>query len=89
MRINPIKAGIAFGFLLAIAHACWSLAVFLGGAKPFLDFIIWAHFLKIPVQVEPFDLHQASILVGATAIIGFLSAEIFALAWNALHPRKA
>ena len=88
MRINPIKAGFAFGFLLALWHACWALAVALGGAQPFLDFILSVHFLKVSVAVMPFDVTQASLLVGATAILGFLSAAMLALAWNALHPKK-
>lgn len=88
MRIDPVKAGFAFGFLLAVWHSCWALAVALGGAQPFLDFILWAHFLKISVQVQPFDLHQSSLLVGATAILGFLAGATFALGWNVLHPRK-
>jgi hypothetical protein len=88
MRINPLKVGFAFGFLLAVWHACWALLVAMGWAQPVLDFILWAHFLKLTVQVQPFDTHQASLLVGATAILGFLMGVIIALAWNALHPRK-
>ncbi len=88
MRTNPVKTGFALGFLLAFYHTCWSVLVATGGAQPLLDFILWAHFLKLSIQVEPFDLHQASILVGATAIIGFALGAVLGLIWNLLHPQR-
>ncbi len=89
MRTSPIKTGIALGFLLALYHAGWAVLVALGGARPLLDFILWAHFLKLKIDIEPFDAHQASILVGATGIIGFVMGTVLGAIWNLLHPKKA
>lgn len=89
MRASPLKAGIALGLLLALYHAGWACLVALGWAQPLLDFILWAHFLKVPVTIEPFDSHQASLLVGATGLAGWLMGAVLAALWNLLHPKKA
>jgi hypothetical protein len=88
MRISPVKAGFALGFLLALYHAGWSLLVASGLAQPVLNFVLWAHFLRLSVQIAPFDTHQASLLVGATAIAGFVMGAALGAIWNGLHPKK-
>jgi hypothetical protein len=88
MRINAVKAGFVLGLFLGMWHAGWAVLVALGWAQPLLDFILWAHFVKVPVEIEPFAISRASILVGATAIVGFLTGWIIGLVWNMLHPGK-
>ena len=88
MRTDPVRAGFALGLLLGFLHAGWAILVATGGTQPLLDFMLWAHFLALSIQVAPFDLHQASILVGATAIIGFAMGALLGATWNLLHPKR-
>jgi tetrahydromethanopterin S-methyltransferase subunit F len=80
--INPRKAGLVLGVVLAGWHLCWSLLVAFGLAQPVIDFVFWIHFIKPVYQVEPFELVRALILLCVTGAIGFLVGLVFALVWN-------
>jgi hypothetical protein len=82
MRIDAFKAGLVFGAFLALWHACWSALVALGWAQALINFVLWVHFLSLPLKVEPFDITRAVILVGITFAIGFAMGCILALLWN-------
>jgi len=84
--INPIKAGVAFGVVLGLWHLCWAALVAFGVAQAVIDFILRLHFIAPFMQVQPFALPTAAMLVAITALIGFALGVVFALAWNALHP---
>lgn len=84
-RINPNKAGLALGALLACWHLTWALLVLLGLAQPFIDFLFWIHFIKPIYVIEPFEILRAAILVLVTGCIGYIAGYVFGLAWNWLH----
>jgi len=83
--VNPIKAGLAFGTFIALAHLGWSILVAAGGAQKLIDFIFWAHFITPLLQVEPFDLLRACVLIGVTFAVAFAAAAIGSVIWNLFH----
>jgi len=83
--MNVCKAGLVLGFVLGGFHLCWTILVALGWAQPVIDFVFWMHFIKPIYVIEPFAIARASILIVATAGIGFVIGSVFALVWNALH----
>ena len=84
-RINPNKAGLALGALLAAWHLTWAILVALGLAQPFIDFIFWIYFIKPIYVIEPFAILRAAILVIVTGCIGYVMGYVFGLVWNRLH----
>ncbi len=86
MRVNALNVGLVFGFFLALWHACWSVLVALHWAQPLIDFVLWAHFINLPLHIEPFDIVRALILVGITFLAGLVGGWIIGLIWNAFHP---
>ncbi len=83
--INPFKAGLALGALVAAMHAMWALVIALGWAQSILDFIFWMHFLRPVFFIMPFDIVTALILVAVTGVAGFIMGLLFGMFWNRLH----
>jgi hypothetical protein len=84
-HLDVAKTGLALGAVFAGWHLCWSLLVALGWAQPVIDFVFWMHFIKPIYVIEPFALDRAAMLVGLTAIVGFLIGAMFAWVWNVVH----
>lgn len=80
---SHIRTGIALGCFLATLHLAWSLLVLTGLAQPLINFIFWVHMLSVPVQVQPFELSIAALLVGVTWCVGFGFGFIFSVFWKA------
>jgi hypothetical protein len=83
--INPIKAGITFGLLLAAFHFSWLLLVALGWAQSLIDFIFRLHFIQPIFVIRPFALTTAAGLMFFTFATGFVVALFFGMFWNTLH----
>jgi hypothetical protein len=83
--IDPIKAGLVFGALMAGVHFCWALLVAVGWAQAVVDFVLWIHFIKPIYLIAPFNIAIAALLVVVTACTGFVLAFLFGLLWNHLH----
>ena len=84
MRIDPIRAGLAFGLFLAAIHTGWALLVALGWAQNLMNFVFWAHFITPPYRIEPFEVARAAILIGFVFIAGAIMGWVVALLWNNL-----
>jgi hypothetical protein len=82
MRIEPIRAGMAFALFLGLFHACWALLVALGMAQPLMDFIFRVHFIVPIYRIEPFEMGRAALLVGFVSILGMLLGWLAVLVWN-------
>lgn len=82
MRLEPLRVGFALGTLVGLAHAGWAAMVAIGWAKPLVDFVIWLHFISVPVHVAPFDLSRAALLVVVTFLASFTLGMGFAAVWN-------
>jgi hypothetical protein len=83
--IHPGRAGLVLGTLIGGWHLLWALLVALGWAQPLIDFIFWLHFIKPVYVVGKFDAGIAALLVGLTAVIGFVSGGAFGVLWNRFH----
>jgi hypothetical protein len=87
MTINPFKSGLALGAVLGLWHLAWSLLVAFGWAQPVIDFVLWMHFIKPIYVIQPFNAVTAAILIGVTAVVGFVFGAVFAVLWNWLYRR--
>lgn len=85
MRLDPLRTGAAFGAVVALAHLFWAALVALGWAGALLDFILWIHFLNVPVQIAPFEWTRSGILIVVTFLLSFPLGAGFAAIWNRLH----
>ena len=83
--INPIKAGLALGVVIALIHASWALIVAAGLAQRLVDIIFWLHFVQPLYIILPFDIATALMLVGIAAVCGFVVGLVFAMVWNRFH----
>ena len=86
--LNPVRkmsknrAGLTLGLFFAILHAFWALAVLVGVAKTYLDWILPMHFIGIMFDILPFSIVNALILVVIAFIAGYVCGWIFAALWN-------
>ena len=93
-ELNRNKAGLILGSFLGLWHVAWILLVATGIAQTLLDWISYLHFLNNPFRVAAFSLPTAALLVGITAIIGYIFGWVLAFLWNLFRkgaelPRKA
>lgn len=87
-QINPAKAGLALGAVVALWHFLWVSLVALGWAKPLMDFVLRLHFIQLQYELAPFALATAAALVALTFCVGALFGIVFALVWNWLGNRS-
>ena len=55
MTISPFRTGAALGLFAGLWHAAWSSLVAAGWAQSVIGFILWIHFLDVPVRLQPFN----------------------------------
>lgn len=84
-RISPNRVGLSVAAVLAGWHVVWSLLMALGVAQRALDVAFALHGMKSEAVFGPFNLTTASLLVLATAIIGYVSGAVGAFTWNCLQ----
>ena len=85
MKLSPLRAGVAVGAILGLWHLAWCALVAIGWARGVLDFVLWAHFLNIPVELDAFAAGRAVVLVALTFAVGWVAGALFAVVWNRLH----
>jgi hypothetical protein len=83
-ELNKIHVGLLLGGMMVFGHLAWSTLVFLGFAKVLLDWVLWLHFISIPITIGPFELVRAAVLVIFTFIVGFVVGWVSAWLWNML-----
>ena len=81
-HINPLKAAVSVGLVVAIWHICWAALIAAGWAQAVLDFILKLHFLRLDYQLAPFALGTATLLVVITFAAGAFFGLVFACVWN-------
>ncbi len=87
-KIHPHDVGFILGATVSIMHIVWSLAVFVGLANWYLDFIFSLHFLSNPFVVQSFDWGKAIMLWVITFVVGYLVGWIFGVMWNVMLKKK-
>jgi hypothetical protein len=85
MRLDPLRTGCAVGAVFGLSHLAWAALVAFGGATRLLHFVLWLHFVSLPIGLAPFELGRAVVLVVFTAVVGGVLGVVFALVWNGLH----
>lgn len=80
--ISPAKAGFSVGTVVGVYHLMWVTLVALGWAKPFMDFILRLHFIRLQYDVGPFAFSTAVLLVSLTFCFGAFFGAVFAIVWN-------
>lgn len=83
--VNPNKAGLVLGMLVGGWHLLWATLVAVGWGQKILDFVFWVHFLKPPYTVGPFSAGVTALLIGLTAVLGYLIGYILGVLWNWIH----
>jgi hypothetical protein len=81
-KISANKVGLVFGALLALWHVMWATLVFLGLARPLLNFILAIHFLHFEYHVEHFVFSKALLLVVITGSVGYVLGYLIGWLWN-------
>ena len=84
-HMSPSKTALTFGVLIGGFHVAWSLLVALGWAQMLIDFIFWAHMLRLPLAVNAFDINAVVTLIAVTSVIGAIFGYFMAIIWNWLH----
>ena len=84
-ELNVHKVALSFGFFLGGWHLVWSVFVALGWAQTIINFILGLHMLSVPVQVLPFNITTAGLLILVTFAVGYVAGRVFATVWNAVH----
>ena len=81
-KLNPMKAGIAFGIFMAAIHAAWAALVAAGWAMSVLDFLLRLHFVHMTYGIGPFNAGTAIELVAVASFTGCAAGYLFACFWN-------
>jgi len=81
-RINPAKAALAVGIVIGLYHLAWVSLVAGALAKPFMDFVLRLHFIRLDYDIAPFNAATGAMLVALTFTIGALFGFVFATVWN-------
>lgn len=84
MIVSPNKFGIVIGAFAGLVHFTWAALVAAQLAQPFLHYILYFHFLTMPMRVEPFEFPRALILVAGTSSLGYIGGAFIAALWNGL-----
>ena len=87
MKLSESRTALVVGTFVALVHVIWSLLVFFGFAKPYMDWILGLHFVNNSFTLKPFAFGTAITLVIFTFVIGYVFGYIFAMVWNKLHKK--
>jgi hypothetical protein len=79
------RIGLVFGIVLGAWHLVWVLLVLFGVAQAIYDFILWAHMIRLPLTIGPFDLKAAVTLIAVSTCLGYIFGFVGALIWNRVH----
>lgn len=84
-QLHVQKTAVSVGLFLGAFHLVWAALVGFGWAQAIYDFILWAHMIRLPLTVGPFELTAAAALIVLTFVIGYVFGFAFAYIWNTLH----
>ena len=76
------------GAFLGGFHLLWAVLVATGFAQVLMDWIYWLHFLNNPFVLDVFDPARAALLVGFTAVVGYVGGWLFTTLWNSMLKKR-
>lgn len=82
--LNKNQVGLITGLFFAALHVVWSLLVALGLAQVFISWVLWLHFINIPLSIESFEISRAVLLVLFTFVVGYLLGFVCTWIWNVI-----
>jgi hypothetical protein len=80
--------GLVIGAAIGGWHVLWGVLVATRLAQPLIYYILYFHFLTVPVRVAPFDFPRALVLIVLTSAFGFLLGVLIAWLWNATFTER-
>lgn len=83
--MSPKKVGLVLGSFSGLFHLIWSVAIALGFAQPWINFVYNMHSLNNPFVVAPFSFARSVILIIVAFLTGYVWGYIFATLWNKVH----
>jgi len=82
MQLNKNQAGLSLGFISALCHLLWVLAVALGFGQQVLNWILSAHFITDGSIAGPVTFGAAILGVVMAFVWGYLAGFVFIAFWN-------
>lgn len=82
-KVRIVNITLLFALFGALWHVLWVVLISVPVATPLVDLILWLHFFKLPLYVEPPALPLAALLIGLTALGGGVFGFVLAVLWNA------
>lgn len=80
--LNKNKAAMSLGIFLGLVHAAWAVAIWMGAAQKFMNWMLTLHMVYMPYKVLDFDISTAITLVIVTFASGYIFGWVFAAVWN-------
>lgn len=84
-QLDRQKVALVTGVFVAGWHLIWSFFVLFGLGQTLYDFVLWAHMINLEIEVGPFNLMAAIVLLLMTFVSGYAVGWVFASVWNRLH----
>jgi hypothetical protein len=84
-RLNKNKTGLALGAYFVVLSLIWVIAVALGWAQPFINWVCKIKFVQPVYTIAPFDWGTAVILLIFSAVLGYILGWVLATIWNRIH----
>lgn len=81
-KMNKKKLALVLGILFAGLHAIWALAVAMGIAEKYINWIMPLHFISLMIPITSFEIGSALLLVLVAFLGGYVTGWLFALVWN-------
>ena len=80
--------GLALGILLSGMHAAWLILVYIGLAKPLMDWVLGLHMIQIPFSMMEFNSGRALGLLILTFLVGYVVGWILAALLKMAREKK-
>ena len=62
----------------------WSIVLAVGG-QALMNWIMWAHFISVPITVQPFSVVAIVASLVYHAVVGAVFGAVFATVWNKIQ----
>lgn len=81
-KVNITSFSLLFALFGGVWHLIWVVLISVDTASPLVDIVLWLHFFKLPLYVEPPALPLAVLLIVLTAMASAVIGLVLATLWN-------